>query len=474
MSNFRPNYGLNKNFRPTSSITFVYSSNPVIGYCLEGGQNCTGMIGMMQRDEIDVASQYARPGVLADGVVTVGAAVMPVDLIVISRKARSVRHALDVLDIVEAFDTLSGLGMITLLLWIIIVISFGTVLLRRRKVNEANYSANYYFVKVYQTTWRVVELLLDQENFAHSYSFANFIWLILCIFLLVVIFGHLLNLMSTDMVAHKPGENINELRDLIRGGAFTHSQPVMLKLLYFYDYLLKSKPGTDIHQLYRKMADFEDCRQISTCSFLDIDFSKTETMVTILEYMMFIMSDLTRSRCILINRQYLESATEKLACMYNPSLMLKAHVSNQAIVSDILVLFYNRHRTTWMLRERVDYTTMSRLEFGYIPNTMSELAMAVAAQASLVYDWKAQKCVAKIEDDQVTDESQPLWWLRKTGIVCITLLVIGTVCLMIEIISYRYYRYRVRNSLRLFSEPNSKVVLTKRSVAPNSKKLMSS
>ena len=333
----------------------------------------------------------------------------------------------------------------------IVIISFGSLLLKRRKSTK---TITNYLVKLYQTTWKVFELVLDQEDFKNSRLFANFLWLLLCFLLLVVITGFFLNMMSSDLVALKPGNNINELRDLLKGGTFAHSNPVILKILYFYEYLLKSTTGSPLQQLYQKMADFEkdNCRHMSTCSFVDFDMSQSHKMLEILEYVTSLLGDDTRSRCFLFNRQYFESALSRLACMYRPSMFLMAHVSHQAIVSDILVLFYNRHRATWMLRERIDYLTMSRLEFGYVPTTMTKLATAVAEQVNFQYDWKAQKCMAKFEDDPKPNSYPPLWWLRKTSLICTGLLAIGTVCLIVELIAYRYYRYKQRQSSRLFSK----------------------
>ncbi|KAI1288195.1 hypothetical protein HDE_09563 [Halotydeus destructor] len=121
-----------------------------------------------------------------------------------------------------------------------------------------------------QGWWTSLRCFADQEDWNVERSSKRIVWLFFNGFVLVAVFGYILNLMSTDAFVLKQPRRLDTLEDVF-DSFFAHVHFYLPKTSFFYNFVRESKRNTIMGKLYEKMENQSDCSQVSTCSFSEAD-----------------------------------------------------------------------------------------------------------------------------------------------------------------------------------------------------------
>ncbi|KAI1291024.1 hypothetical protein HDE_07695 [Halotydeus destructor] len=221
--------------------------------------NYTGILGLLQRDEADFALQVVRVDAIPDHPVHLTSALASAEAAVYSQISLDIENVPDLLDVIDKFKD-------PILSYFLAMASISAILLsyslrarrrRNRKVNRRWKRVASYLRLMSTILRKAVELIVDQENFKmrKNQHAGRMLWMFLCFSYLIVMFGYFLNFVSIDKVVYLDADAIHTLSDQLRAPFNVTKKPVAFKNFYLYDYLLKSREGSDLYKLHKLMAD---------------------------------------------------------------------------------------------------------------------------------------------------------------------------------------------------------------------------
>lgn len=156
----------------------------------------------------EIAIHAVRPDSLPYEPVVIGPVLTSSEARIYTPRPDSTFKPVDVTDVVRSFDSEVYAFTAVMLLLLLCMMASLTLLRRKRKGVR----------RLLNIVWRLVQeminLIVDQELFAPCAWRIRFAWLSLNILVLVLIFGYLMNLMSTDQVAFVTPDVIDRLDDL--------------------------------------------------------------------------------------------------------------------------------------------------------------------------------------------------------------------------------------------------------------------
>lgn len=217
-----------------------YVMEDEVGEANEFG-NYSGMIGYLQRDEADLAIQFARSDQLKYEPVKLGPPAGPADMVFISKRIESTNSSLQVTDVVNRMDSLA-------FYWFFFTSYFVLFFLTMAVESSGSVA---FVKKVAFNAMQMLALILDQEHNSPEKS-AAILWLFYVVGCFVAVFGFFQSLLSSDLIANYPAHQINSLSDQM-SPAFNHVQPHVVKNLYVYSILKMAKSGSLESKLLRRL-----------------------------------------------------------------------------------------------------------------------------------------------------------------------------------------------------------------------------
>ncbi|KAI1291025.1 hypothetical protein HDE_07697 [Halotydeus destructor] len=243
--------GLNctESYRPSTITT---------GYRQHDG-NYTGILGLLQRDEADFALQLVRLDAIPDQPVHVASSLASAEAVILSRRLPDIKEVPDLLNVMSRFQG-------SVLEYFIIIAAIGAILLsysmmpRRGRYRRFKKFAKTLVACLRSATMifrRAAELMVDQENFKMKkyHHSGRILWMFACSSYFFVMFGYFLNFLSVDKVVFRDPDAIKTLSDQLRAPFNDTKKPVTFKNFYLYDYLLKSREGSDLSKLHKLIVD---------------------------------------------------------------------------------------------------------------------------------------------------------------------------------------------------------------------------
>ncbi|KAI1291026.1 hypothetical protein HDE_07696 [Halotydeus destructor] len=237
------------------------SSTITTGYRQDDG-NYTGILGLLQRDEADFALQLVRVDAIPDHPVHLTSALASAEAAVFSQISLDIMKVPDLIDVIHNFKD-------PILSYFLVMVGIGVIVLsysirpRRRQSRKFN-TGSRRFVLYLRLSSKILrkaaELLVDQEDFKirKNQHAARMLWIFLCSSYLIVMFGYFLNFLSVDKVVLLDADAINTLSDQLRAPFNVTKKPAIFKNFYLYDYLLKSREGSDLSKLFKMIVDSDN------------------------------------------------------------------------------------------------------------------------------------------------------------------------------------------------------------------------
>lgn len=164
-------------------------------------------------------------------------------------------------------------AIIIFVVWVITTAS--SVIVKQSKKNRIR----VVLIRLRNTIWDIMGLVVDQENFEAGTWSARIIWSSFNIVCFVLIFGYFWNLMSTEQSVEKKPPVVNSLQDLLYDKRFSHMYPLIFKTLFLYNVLATVPPSSDEGKLFQRILS-------TNKSIFEFDPSKKESTEASVQVMM--------------------------------------------------------------------------------------------------------------------------------------------------------------------------------------------
>lgn len=229
-----------------------------------------------------------------------------------------------------SFAVLAVFIIITVLLSIAI---FKAPRLKRKRSIISNLS--YVIRTISDLFLNIFELVIDQENFSAIHDTQRVLWSIFAVATFTILSGYFCNFMSTDLVAERPYDNINELSDLLKD-KFAHVMPIMQRGQALTGYMLSRENHTPEYQTVTK--SIENGFQV----YLD----KKE----IFRAVGWIMNGSGIGICSRFNW---ESKFKVPGCAFRPKLAKRAYVSKESFADGTENSYFNKRINRDLLKAAI-------------------------------------------------------------------------------------------------------------------------
>ncbi|KAI1279248.1 hypothetical protein HDE_14093 [Halotydeus destructor] len=186
------------------------------------------------------------------------------------------------------------------------------------------------------------------------------IWLQVSVFAFVIVFGYVLNLMSTDTFIMKQSRHLDTFDDVF-DPYFREVRFTMMKNDLFFNYAQQSDKNTITGKVYKKMEREGDCSDLSTCNFLEFDgqFGSSKQ----LESFQFLKRASVRGGvATFLTKQLVETFLVPCLCRSEPDMVKMLYTGTQVFAEDVMVN---------LMRRDIDKGVSSYLR--YIDSTLFEL-----------------------------------------------------------------------------------------------------
>ncbi|KAI1293584.1 hypothetical protein HDE_06499 [Halotydeus destructor] len=323
-------------FFPRANFTSVFADTFIVGYRGEDG-NYTGMVGELINHRADYVINFAMLSQHQDEPVRVGVALLQADLKIFTDDWKSEIIAVDFLHTFQ--NVRSEFGIWLFLSFHIVAVTY--VWFDSYNFNISSYAVIYWFGML---------TMLDQEGLSCSKWKPRFLWFFTCVAISIVVFGYILNLMSSDSIVIRDPPRINSIDDMFIK-PFSSFKVYMYTTTTFYNYMRNARPGTKMAAIYKRAADRANCSRLIDCG--EIEFrSDPQGSLKLLEFYDELMA--TRDHALLTSDMVMVQVTAPSVCRFRPELYNTTYTSTEHIATDIL---------TFIARKGIDSQAEKYLNF---------------------------------------------------------------------------------------------------------------
>ncbi|KAI1294200.1 hypothetical protein HDE_06162 [Halotydeus destructor] len=318
------------------TVKFVASTSS--GYVDENG-NYSGLVGMLQRREADMAMHLVLLGGLKDEPVKHDIVRTPADLYIYGSKGLVTNRDTDILDAKDRFD-------VTTLSYCYFMIHVVCAILA---LSLAVKSARWLWTRYRQALWKCFGLMVDQEEYRLKPWSSRLLWLHLSVAAFVAVFGYFLSLVSADSIAEIPPRTIDRYDDIFSA----HFNKTVFHITtngFYYDYLKQSPRGTKLGKLMRKLeAESTNCKEWYGCAIANVDPEGAQDFTT------FAQRCSSGESALLFPRQGFDQGVAILGCRVIPDLIVGLHRSREMVATGSLTTF-RRHGLDDQVERYISYT----------------------------------------------------------------------------------------------------------------------
>lgn len=194
----------------------------------------------------DIASNVIRPDSLPFEPVKVAWPLLAGDVTILTAVNKPTATYVDLTDVIYNFNEITY-AFIFLAIFVVSVLTMNNLLTIHKK-KPSRIIRSYV-----ESLWNVFVTILDQEYLLPRSEWQKVSWLFFNIVNFVLVFGYLLNLMSTDQLVREKPAAVDSLHDLLFEKEFEAVIPAILKQLHLYNLLSNAKRESEHAKLYQRM-----------------------------------------------------------------------------------------------------------------------------------------------------------------------------------------------------------------------------
>ena len=378
------------------TLLHVYTSISVYS---DADGSYSGWVGMIQRNEADFAFGLFRPDNLPFEPVKFTPPLASGEISIISRKTAKPSLIRRQITYFLHLD------------WCLYVYVFTTCFFMFPSIytffqlsGDERMQANKFLRKYCYNCFRVLTLLLDQEQF-EPLNLANCILaLSISIFSLAAVFGILLNTVGADLVVTKQPPAIDSLEDLLDDPQFAHSKPVVLAGFPEYSVLEYSRPGSKERRLFDRMMKDPEHSFVSPEAFAAESFYFSSK---ISDFLQLLFGDEIALVLVSFFAQFVPICTcfmrdsEELAGL--KKFVHQQYIAKETFGGGTLNAIYS-HQTHPYIEKAIVHIFRCVNEHGIFDAYMKSLLLyapeMVKERAEIKYDTGYLKCIEKVAVDQ--------------------------------------------------------------------------
>ena len=241
--------------------------------------------------------QFAIPEMLHDDPILCGPVAAAGQPIIVSKRGPTTLMSVDILDVFSTFDYLFAAAYATCcIITAVLLVAFASMSRRGKRCSFERIWFRKTRIKFMRRLagicWRIVELILDQENYVKPHAATRMLWFCFALTTFVIIFGYVWNLLSVDMVAVIPSPNIDNVEDLL-SPTFKHVKPLTISNFYTLSIIKGASKTSSMHKLYKHMMT----RKNESLVNIDIASSSEKSMKMLTRVIMRSKQEMKRYLC---------------------------------------------------------------------------------------------------------------------------------------------------------------------------------
>ena len=216
------------------NCTWIEAPYSESGYPYPNG-TYTGIIGKLQRNEVDFAPITGRPDGLPFEPVLIGPIIMEADVIIVTQRKYGQQITREILQFVYDFNPIVYKYLFLVILVVCILYTMTTY--KSSWKEDPRLAVKAFFKHL----WESFNLIIDQENFQSETNVRRILVLFFASFIFFMIYGIFLNKVGADLVAKTKGNNVDNIDYFLNN--ITRMKPCVIKKLYLIN-VLKASPKT--------------------------------------------------------------------------------------------------------------------------------------------------------------------------------------------------------------------------------------
>ena len=227
------------------NCTVLRTKEDDFGHPLDNG-SYTGVIGMIQRQEVDMVSIAVRPDSLPHEPALIGSIYLEADNAIISGKSKKKRVTREILELVNDVDPLVYVYLFVSIIVFSVCYTTSIVLelYRENETEDGNAEPEDWDALTvgkcfFKTIWESCAAVLDEEQFSPQNYSSRILSLFFILGLFFGIYGMFLNHVGADLIRKNGPPNIDSIDYFINN--ITHIKPVIARKLFLLN-LLKREP----------------------------------------------------------------------------------------------------------------------------------------------------------------------------------------------------------------------------------------
>ena len=385
-----------------------------------------GVIGMLQRDEVDIVTILTRVDNLVDGsVVKVGSAIASGHNVMQSPIRRPTKMSIEISHVFMEVDTFT---------YVIFIVCITTIGIGLVLVHVVHYSRRMSLSKLgrkmAKTIWTMTTILIDNGDISRvSRSTPRILWTLMMILVFVTVFSYTLNYLACDQVADIIPTQLDTLYQLLNEQPFNKYQIYMSPIYFFYSIIKMAPNGSIYNRLYRRIVD--------TNGFIKYGFTESWNSKESDQ----LWSRFHKSRDMVL---FLPGETvtmfKPIVCLFEPFKILDSHFGSEKISESIVAAPVN-HRMSYDMYRYIRYRQMTVLEMGYMHQSVQMAIKSMVEGLAIIGPGDGQKlqCLYSLKDDQepIVNVSSPISSYKAILELCFTIAMFGVIGLVIELVISR-------------------------------------
>jgi hypothetical protein len=379
------------------SSEYIDSGNP----SANGTYN--GVIGYIQRQEVDLVFLLVRPDGLPFEPGLIGPMIHEADAIIITATKNSEKVSREILQFLNDFDFNIYIYLIIVTVIMCIFYTFvgdlnnGTFL----RDTTINVLKNFF-----ENLEDAFNCLIDQENFQPKTDASRVLTFFFACFMFVSVYGIFLNKVGADLIAKTPASNIDNIDYFLND--FTNTKPMIIKKLYLIHLLKSSDKNSKLGKLWSLME--KDQKE----TIIDADFREIMRGNPVLmeEFSKRLWEIQTYKKGLIMPKK-MALMGRNVACMLIPLNITRLHISKDSFAHGTLNILMS-HGIQPRLRKVFDYYGRTNHEMALLEGlSITELhnAPLEAPGLRMTYGLEAMECIDGLPLTSSRDSEDPA--LRK-------------------------------------------------------------
>lgn len=243
------------------------------------------------------------------------------------------RGAVIKLSVFDCVDNISGVNYVVLFIFVLVITTLMVMAILLH--DQRKLMMKHAFDSLSDVIWNIFNTLVNQESYEPRWHSIRLVWLAWCFGIFVIVFGLLINLISTDLVVQKQGRTLDSLQELLYDPEYSEHRLFILKQLYIYGVLKQAKQGSDLNKLFNRIHLKENeeylgslndrARLMQTFDLYDRALYGDDKMVTIAD------------------KTHYDHFIKLIFCSIRPDFIEHGHWSEEMFAKGLGVNFFNKH-----------------------------------------------------------------------------------------------------------------------------------